>query len=90
VHAACVAAAGGAGRSARAHIARFDADGACLFVTLLHEGNPDPHGPARAAVEEAAVAAGGHLVGSRDPALASYSEALTRALDPRGVFGDAT
>lgn len=86
LHAAVIAAAGAAGRAARAHVARFDPDGACVFVTLTHEGTPDAHGPARAAVEQAAVAAGGHLIGSRDESLAPYSEALARALDPRGVF----
>jgi alkyldihydroxyacetonephosphate synthase len=87
VHAAVVAAAASAGRAARAHISRFDADGACLFVTLLDGDDPDPLGPARAPVEAAARAAGGHLVGARDPALLSTVEALARELDPRGVFG---
>ena len=87
VHEVVVEAAAAAGRTARAHIARFDADGACLFVTLLDGDRPDPTGPARAAVEAAALQAGGHLVGTRDPALAAASDALKRTLDPTGVFG---
>jgi hypothetical protein len=86
VHAAVVAAAAAAGRSARAHVTRFDADGACVFVTLLDGERPDPQGPARAAVEEAALRAGGHLVGARDAGLATAGEALARALDPAGTF----
>ena len=86
---AATRAAAGAGRTARLHIARFDGDGACIFVTLLDGDKPDPLGPARAPVEEAARAAGGHLVGERDPAFDRYLEALRRELDPHGVFAAA-
>jgi alkyldihydroxyacetonephosphate synthase len=86
---AVVRAAAGAGRAARVHIARFDLDGACVFVTLLDGDRPDPFGPARAPVEEQARAAGGQLVGDRDPAFEPYLEALRRELDPRGVFAPA-
>ena len=84
-----VAAAAAGGQTARAHASRFDADGACLFVTLCTGDRPDPHGPARAAVERAAEDAGGHLVGARDPALEALNQSLRAELDPRGVFGGA-
>jgi FAD/FMN-containing dehydrogenase len=75
-----------AGRTARLHVSRFGADGGCVFVVILEGDRPDPHGPARAAIEQAARAAGGHLVGERDPALEPYLADLARALDPEGVF----
>lgn len=68
--------------SVRAHISRFDADGAVLFFTL--------EGPrvdaARAACEEAAHSAGGWLLGSRVRVLDPYLVELRRALDPRGIM----
>jgi alkyldihydroxyacetonephosphate synthase len=89
VRAAAVAAAAGAGRRARTHMSRLDLDGGCVFVTLLAadaNGAPDPAGPARAPVEAAIVAAGGHLVGSRDDTLEPYLTALKQTLDPAGIF----
>lgn len=84
---AVAAAAATAERQARVHLARFDADGACIFVTLLDGDNPDPHGPARAAIEAAARTNGGHLVGERDPAFDGYLATLKTEIDPRRVFG---
>jgi len=76
-----------AGRSARAHLARLDADGGCVFVTLLHGNEPDPAGPARMAVAAAVTKVGGHLVGSRDEALEPYVGALKRVIDPLAILG---
>ncbi len=87
VRAAAVSAAAANGRSARTHVARLDPDGGCAFVTLLDGDEPDPIGPARAPVEAAIVAAGGHLVGSRDAALEPYLGWLKHILDPNGTFG---
>jgi len=84
---AAVTAASAAGRAARLHVSRFAADGACIFVTLLDGDKPDPLGPARGRVEEAARLAGGHLVGESDPTFAPYFAALKQALDPKGIFG---
>jgi alkyldihydroxyacetonephosphate synthase len=83
------AAASAAGRQARVHVSRFDLDGGCVFVTLLDRERPDPTGPARAAVERAAIAAGGHPNGVRDEDLAPILAALAREMDPHGVFGGA-
>src|SRR5262249_7071874 len=81
VAAAATAAAAGAGRRARVHVARFDIDGACVFVTLLDGERPDPFGPARA------PAAGGAPVGGgRAPASAPSLGARRRELPPRGVL----
>ncbi len=89
VHEAIVAAATGAGQLARAHATRFDGDGGCLFVTLLTGERAEPHGPGRAAALAAAEAAGGHLVGARDPDLERLTAALHAELDPEGVLGGA-
>jgi hypothetical protein len=67
-----------AGPDARAHIARFDADGAVLFFTLPAE--------ATAAAEEAARAAGGWLLGSRAKPFDPYLASLRQALDPKGIM----
>jgi hypothetical protein len=84
---AIVEAARGAGRHARAHISRFDEDGAVVFVTLLDGERADPSGPARDAVVQAARAAGARTPGERDPAMQPYLDALKVALDPRGALG---
>ncbi len=86
-HAAIVAAAATAGRRARAHISRFDDDGAVIFVTLLDGERADPSGPARDPVVQAARAAGALLPGERDPSMQPYFDALKVALDPRGTLG---
>jgi hypothetical protein len=81
-----VLAASAAGRRARAHVSRFDDDGAVLFVTLLDGERADPHGPARARVVDAARRAGAHPPGERDDAMAPYYADLRAALDPRGTL----
>lgn len=86
VYHAAMAAATAAGRQARAHITRFDDEGACIYVTLLDGDAADPSGPARPAVERAARDAGGLLVGERDPGLTTYLAALKAELDPHNVL----
>ncbi|MSP17310.1 MAG: FAD-binding oxidoreductase [Myxococcales bacterium] len=82
VHRAARSAARAAGRTARAHLSRFDDEGACVFITLLDGERADPAGPARAAVLASTRAAGGLPPGEREPALAPALAALKRALDP--------
>jgi hypothetical protein len=72
----------------RAHASRLDEWSGCLFVTLLDGERPDPTGPARAAVAQAAREAGGDLVGEKDAAFAPYLDALKARLDPGGIFGE--
>ncbi|MBI4510073.1 MAG: FAD-binding oxidoreductase [Deltaproteobacteria bacterium] len=86
VYQAVVNAARHAQRDARAHISRFDDDGACIFVTLLDGDRPDPAGPARSDVERAVRDAGGFLVGERDQELAPYFMALRKELDPSAIL----
>jgi alkyldihydroxyacetonephosphate synthase len=85
VYHAVSAAARSLGAAARAHISRFDADGAVLFFTLTADGHPAPD-EVRAACEHAAGAAGGWLLGSRSPSFDAYLVALRHALDPNGIM----
>ena len=73
------------GRALRCHVARFDADGACLYVTLMEGEEPDLSPGLRRHLIEAAVQAGAFAPGRPDPALAPYLSALRKALDPAGV-----
>ena len=68
---------------ARAHISRFDADGAVMFFTL---DRPEQ----LAAAETAAQAAGAWLLGARATKLDSYLRALRAALDPDDVMNPGT
>jgi alkyldihydroxyacetonephosphate synthase len=71
-----------AGPSGRAHISRFDADGAVIFSTI-DDG-------ALAAAERAAEAAGGWLLGARAVKLDAYLRSLRDALDPDGIMNPGT
>ncbi|TMQ04476.1 MAG: FAD-binding oxidoreductase, partial [Deltaproteobacteria bacterium] len=85
VYRAIGAALAALGWSSRAHISRFDADGAVVFFTLARDGAPaDP--AAIAAAERAAEAAGGWLLGGRAHKLDSYLRALRDALDPDRIM----
>ena len=84
VYRAVIDAVAGLGGAARAHISRFDADGAVLFFTLGGEGAVD-ESAARAA-ERAAQAAGGWLLGARAHKLDTYLRALRDALDPDRIM----
>ena len=79
-HAVCDA-AGRAGAPGRAHISRFDADGAVLFFSFAGAGEG-----LRAAAELAAEEAGGWLLGARAVKLDLYLEGLRAALDPHGIM----
>ena len=73
------------GRSARAHISRFDADGAVMFATFEHGGVADD-GETVAAAERAAEAAGGWLLGARAHKLDAYLRVLRDVLDPERIM----
>jgi alkyldihydroxyacetonephosphate synthase len=77
------------GGSARAHISRFDADGAVAFFTLIH-GTGDPDERIVAAAERAAEAAGGWLLGARATKLDTYLRALREAIDPHRIMNPGT
>jgi FAD/FMN-containing dehydrogenase len=80
VYHAVVAALTSLGGAARAHISRFDADGAVIFFTLT----PNPE--TLAAAERAAESAGGWLLGARPHTLDTYLRALRDALDPDHIM----
>jgi alkyldihydroxyacetonephosphate synthase len=61
----------------RAHVSRFDPDGAVAFFSF--EGD-------RAAAEKAALAAGGWQLGARATKLDPYLRAMREALDPDGMM----
>ncbi|HSR99062.1 MAG TPA: FAD-binding oxidoreductase [Kofleriaceae bacterium] len=77
------------GGTARAHISRFDADGAVTFFTLGIGGAP-PDEALVSAAERAAQAAGGWLLGARADRLDTYLRALRDALDPDGIMNPGT
>ena len=71
-----------AGTTSRAHVSRFDADGAVLFFTFAREQRQG----ARRLREAAARAGGGWLLGARARELDPYLVALRAALDPQGIM----
>jgi len=73
------------GAAARAHISRFDADGAVLFVTLDRAGDPVEDALVTVA-ERAAEGAGAWLLGARAHKLDVYLRALRETLDPHGIM----
>nr|HEX4314968.1 FAD-binding oxidoreductase [Kofleriaceae bacterium] len=81
VYRAAIAAVPGA----RAHISRFDADGAVLFLGW-DDDTPRAHEAARHAV----TSAGGWLLGSRAEKWNSYLRELRAALDPHQVMNPGT
>jgi len=89
VYRALIAALAGLGGEARAHISRFDADGAVVFATVERVGAPSD-APALATVEAAAEAAGGWLLGARAHKLDAYLRALRGALDPDQLMNPGT
>ncbi|HTJ41577.1 MAG TPA: FAD-binding oxidoreductase [Kofleriaceae bacterium] len=78
-----VEAAKRAGATTRAHISRFDADGAVVFFSFSGDASIDT---VRAATETAAEEAGGWLLGARATKLDPYLAALRAALDPHGIM----
>jgi FAD/FMN-containing dehydrogenase len=77
------------GGTARAHISRFDADGAVTFFTL-ERGGVTADDETLAAAERAAQAAGGCLLGARAHKLDVYLRALRDALDPDRIMNPGT
>jgi alkyldihydroxyacetonephosphate synthase len=91
VYHAVVDALAAAGAAGRAHISRFDADGAVIFLTIY--GATDAAPPAEAllaAAERAAEPAGGWLLGARAVKLDPYLRALREALDPDRIMNPGT
>ncbi|HVK75929.1 MAG TPA: FAD-binding oxidoreductase [Kofleriaceae bacterium] len=88
-HAVC-GAVRSAGAFPRAHISRFDADGAVVFVTFVDaKGAPLTGGAAeklKDVAEAAARAAGGWLLGARSRELDPYLHKLRAILDPDGIM----
>jgi alkyldihydroxyacetonephosphate synthase len=77
------------GASARAHISRFDADGAVVFFTMERSGAPIDDSLLTAA-EKAAEGAGGWLLGARAHKLDAYLRALRDAIDPDRIMNPGT
>jgi alkyldihydroxyacetonephosphate synthase len=77
------------GGTARAHISRFDADGAVVFATLERAGAIADDDTV-AAAERAAQAAGGWLLGARAETLDTYLRALRDAIDPDRIMNPGT
>jgi alkyldihydroxyacetonephosphate synthase len=73
------------GGTCRAHISRFDADGAVMFATVEH-GGALAGADAITAAEAAAEAAGGWLLGARAHKLDAYLRALRDAIDPDQIM----
>ena len=75
---------------ARAHISRFDPDGAVVFFSFGHRGRPADSGGDLAVAEKAAEVAGGWLLGARAVKLDAYLRALRDALDPARIMNPGT
>ena len=76
------------GATTRAHISRFDADGAVMFFTIERGGQPDL--AAVSGAERVAEAAGGWLLGARALKLDPYLRSLRDALDPNRIMNPGT
>jgi alkyldihydroxyacetonephosphate synthase len=76
------------GAEARAHISRFDADGAVMFFTITKAGGLAPETVVVA--ERAAEQAGAWLLGARQVKLDTYLAALRDALDPHRIMNPGT
>jgi alkyldihydroxyacetonephosphate synthase len=77
------------GASARAHISRFDADGAVMFFTMERSGAPIDEALLTVA-ERAVESAGGWLLGARAHKLDAYLRALRAAIDPDAIMNPGT
>ncbi|MGE0868978.1 MAG: FAD-binding oxidoreductase [Kofleriaceae bacterium] len=74
-----------AGGAARAHISRFDSNGAVMFFTI-DPGSGATRADLIAGAERAAGTAGGWLLGSRPHHLDTYLRALRTAIDPDQIL----
>jgi alkyldihydroxyacetonephosphate synthase len=77
------------GATVRAHISRFDPDGAVMFFTIERTGALADDTTC-AAAERAAETAGGWLLGARALKLDAYLRALRDALDPDRIMNPGT
>jgi len=90
VYGAVIGAAEAADAAGRAHVARFDADGAVLFFTFTAASGEPLGDETLAEVVDVATAAahqaGAVLLGARNPALEPYLHDLRALLDPDGIL----
>ncbi|MCC6848332.1 MAG: hypothetical protein IT294_07515 [Deltaproteobacteria bacterium] len=90
VYDAVLTAARSADATARAHIARFDADGAVLFFTFTTPGGAALAGePLDDLIDDSAAAAqqaGAVLLGAANPAFEPYFQSLRAAMDPARIL----
>jgi alkyldihydroxyacetonephosphate synthase len=77
------------GAVARAHVSRFDPDGAVMFFTIERDGAPADDATC-AAAEKVAEGAGGWLLGARAVKLDAYLRALREAIDPEKIMNPGT
>jgi FAD/FMN-containing dehydrogenase len=89
VYHAVLAEASRHGATARAHVSRFDPDGAVVFFSIDHGGAPTDDATV-AAAERAAQQAGGWLLGGRAEKLDAYLRALRDSLDPDRIMNPGT
>jgi alkyldihydroxyacetonephosphate synthase len=84
VYAAVTTEARRLGAKARAHVSRFDPDGAVMFFTI------DADDATSAALEKVAEKAGAWLLGARAPKLDEYLRRLRDTLDPQRIMNPGT
>jgi alkyldihydroxyacetonephosphate synthase len=89
VYRAVCAEAARLGTTVRAHVSRFDADGAVMFFTTERDGHGGEDTTA-AAIERAAQVAGGWLLGARAQKLDAYLRSLRETLDPGRIMNPGT
>jgi alkyldihydroxyacetonephosphate synthase len=77
------------GATARAHVSRFDPDGAVLFFTLERDGAPLDD-TTSATLAKTAETAGGWLLGARATKLDAYLRNLRETLDPNRIMNPGT
>ncbi len=74
----------------RAHVSRFDADGAVMFFTFLAGDGEPASADIVAACERAAGTAGAWLLGARATKLDAYLRGLRDAIDPDRIMNPGT
>jgi alkyldihydroxyacetonephosphate synthase len=84
VYAAVTAEAKRLGVAVRAHVSRFDPDGAVMFFTFAADDTTS------AALEKTAEQAGAWLLGARATKLDAYLRALRDTLDPQRIMNPGT
>lgn len=77
------------GASVRAHVSRFDPDGAVMFFTIERDGSAVDEMTA-AAIERAAEGAGAWLLGARAHKMDTYLRAMRDVLDPGRIMNPGT